>query len=311
MSDPISAASVYVPQAPSGDETRRRLSGKPPEAVAKEFEAILFAQVIGAMRKTIPESGMLEASASRKMLDGAFDQEVARSLAKKGGLGIAEQLVRQIERQQAARDAAAGITERSTAGAGPTVATTASAASARAGVAIAPARVGSLAPASAHVPLAPTHRASARGSVESEVSVTPVEGEISSPFGMRSDPFTGEERFHAGVDVAAPRGTAIRSVADGEVVFSGWRRGGEGRVVDVRHADGLVTSYAHAEKTLVRAGQHVVAGEVVATVGSSGRASGPHLHFAAARDGQAIDPSGILESRRPVTQILASAQGPT
>src|SRR5204862_5242659 len=117
----------------------------------------------------------------------------------------------------------------------------------------------------------------------------------SSPFGLRSDPFTGEPRFHAGVDVAAPRGAAIHAVADGEVVFSGWRHGGPGRVVEVRHADGLVTTYAHAERTLVRAGQHVVAGEVVATVGSSGRANGPHLHFAAARDGQAIDPSAFLE----------------
>lgn len=303
MGDAISAASVFVPQSPSGDETKRRLSGKSPEAVAKEFESILLAQVISAMRKTVPESGMLEASASRRMLDGAFDQEVARSLAAKGGLGIAEQIVGQIQRQQAARDAAAGVTERSTAGVGPSIATTASAASGRTGSPIAP--------ASGHAAIVPATRASATAAVESELAVTPVEGEISSPFGMRSDPFTGKERFHAGVDVAAPRGTAIRSVADGEVVFSGWRRGGEGRVVEVRHADGLVTSYAHAEKTLVRAGQHVVAGEVVATVGSSGRASGPHLHFGAARDGQAIDPSGILERSRPVATILASAQGPT
>ena len=86
MGDAISAASVFVPQTPSGDETRRRLSGKSPQAIAKEFEAIMLAQVIGAMRKTVPESGLLEASASRKMLDGAFDQEVARSLATKGGL---------------------------------------------------------------------------------------------------------------------------------------------------------------------------------------------------------------------------------
>lgn len=301
MSDPISAASVFVPQTPTGDETKRRLSGKSPEAVAKEFESILLAQVISAMRKTVPESGMLEASASRRMLDGAFDQEVARSLAAKGGLGIAEQIVGQIQREQARRDAAAGVTQRGAGTASATVATTRSTGSARVGAAVA----AGLAPSSAHAAIAPTTRTSATA------AVTPVEGEISSPFGMRSDPFTGEERFHAGVDVAAPRGTAIRSVADGEVVFSGWRRGGAGRVVEVRHADGLVTSYAHAEKTLVRAGQHVVAGEVVATVGSSGRASGPHLHFGATRDGQAIDPAGILERSRPVTTVLASVEEPT
>jgi murein DD-endopeptidase MepM/ murein hydrolase activator NlpD len=156
---------------------------------------------------------------------------------------------------------------------------------------------------------APTSQASSAAAIEPSATVLPVDGEISSPFGMRSDPFTGEQRFHAGVDVAAPRGTEIRAVADGEVIFSGWRRGGTGRVVEVRHADGLVTSYAHAERTLVRAGQHVVAGEALATVGSSGRASGPHLHFAASRDGQAIDPSGLLEQNRPVLGALASVAG--
>jgi murein DD-endopeptidase MepM/ murein hydrolase activator NlpD len=283
MSDPISAASVYVPTTPSGDETRRRLAGKPPLEVAKEFEAVLLAQVISAMRKTVPESGMLEASANRKMLDGAFDQEVARSLAAKGGLGIAEQIVGQIEREQG-KDAASGTSRV----VGPTAAVSASATTA-------PSTARAL---GASAPAGRTESSAAALSTENPV--LPVEGAISSPFGIRSDPFTGEQRFHAGVDVAAPRGTAIHAVADGEVVFAGWRRGGSGRVVEVRHADGLVTSYAHAERTLVRAGQHVVAGEVVATVGSSGRASGPHLHFAAARDGQAIDPSSLLERSQAV-----------
>jgi murein DD-endopeptidase MepM/ murein hydrolase activator NlpD len=203
------------------------------------------------------------------MLDGAFDHEVARSLAAKGGLGIAEQLVGEIEREQATRASAANA---------------------------APAQIAS---ASTATPTS-TH---ALAAVAVDGTVLPVVGEISSPFGLRADPFTGAPRFHAGVDVAAPRGTAIHAVADGEVVFSGWRRGGGGRVVEVRHADGLVTSYAHADRTLVRAGQHVVAGEVVATVGSSGRASGPHLHFAASRDGQPIDPSEILEPRHVLAAL--------
>jgi murein DD-endopeptidase MepM/ murein hydrolase activator NlpD len=298
MGDPISAASVFVPQTPSGDETRRRLSGKSPTDVAKEFEAVLLAQVISAMRKTIPDSGLMEASANRKMLDGAFDQEVARSLAAKGGLGIAEQIVGQIERQHPLGREHAGRAPSEPSSAetvAPLAATTrARGTSARA--------LGVTAPAS---------HTGAAAVIEPSATVLPVDGAISSPFGMRSDPFTGEQRFHAGVDVAAPRGTAIRAVADGEVVFSGWRRGGSGRVVEVRHADGLVTSYAHAERTLVRAGQHVVAGEALATVGSSGRASGPHLHFAASRDGQAIDPSGLLEQSRPLVGPLASVAGST
>jgi murein DD-endopeptidase MepM/ murein hydrolase activator NlpD len=293
MSDPVSAASIFVPQTPSGDETRRRLTGKPPLEVAREFEAVLLAQVIGAMRKTVPDSGLLEASADRKMLDGAFDQEVARSLAAKGGIGIAEQIVGQIERQQAARDAAQGTPSRVAGSVAARV--EASETVARAfGRSVAAAHSGSVAP-----------------TVGSQGAIVPVAGEITSPFGVRSDPFTGEPRFHAGVDLAAPRGTAIRAVAEGDVVFSGWRRGGGGRVVEVRHADGLVTSYAHAERTLVRAGQHIVAGEVLATIGSSGRASGPHLHFAATRDGQAIDPTGLLEQNQSVAAAPGQATGAT
>ncbi len=284
MGDAIAGAAVFVPQTPSGDETRRRLAGKSPTEVAKEFEAILLAQVISAMRKTVPESDLLEASANRKMLDGAFDQEVARSLAAKGGLGIAEQIVGQIRRQhpEAVASDTAGASQGSTASAVATARPLVLAASATQGGAAA---------------------------IDSSGAATPVAGEISSPFGMRNDPFTGEPRFHAGVDVAAPRGSEIRAVADGEVVFSGWRPGGSGRVVEVRHANGLVTSYAHAERTLVRAGQYVVAGEVVATVGSSGRASGPHLHFAASRDGQAVDPMSFLEHPGAVLRVASSAAG--
>jgi murein DD-endopeptidase MepM/ murein hydrolase activator NlpD len=146
----------------------------------------------------------------------------------------------------------------------------------------------------------------ARADGAAALATKAVAGAVSSPFGMRVDPITGEERFHAGVDVAAPRGTEIRAVAAGEVVFSGWRPGGAGRVVEVRHADGLVTSYAHAERTLVRAGQHVDAGTALATVGSSGRATGPHLHFAATRNGQAIDPAALLEQARPVSATARS-----
>jgi murein DD-endopeptidase MepM/ murein hydrolase activator NlpD len=305
MGDSISAAAVFVPQTPSGDETRRRLSGKSPMEVAKEFEAVLLAQVISAMRKTVPESGLVEASANRKMLDGAFDQEVARSLAAKGGLGIAEQIVGQIERQNG-RAGGTGTQTASAAGAGVAPAETAARA-----LSATTARALNPTTARALDATAASTRTRSAATVEPSATLLPVEGAISSPFGMRSDPFTGEPRFHAGVDVVAPRGTEIRAVADGEVVFSGWRPGGSGRIVEVRHADGLVTSYAHAERTLVRAGQHVVAGEALATVGSSGRASGPHLHFAAVRDGQAIDPSGLLEQSRPVLGPLASVAGPT
>jgi len=290
VSDPISAA-AYVPTGPSGDEVQRKLAGQPPIVVAREFESVLLTQLITAMRKTIPESGMLEASANRKMLDGAFDHEVAESLAANGGLGIAEQIVAQIQRQEHGRV--------------PAPASRVAAHADAASVGASPTAAGPAARGNAVAWAASTAASTASGGV-----VTPVDGAVSSGFGMRTDPFTGEPRFHAGVDLAAPRGAAIRTVADGEVVYSGWRHG-EGRVVEVQHAGGLVTSYAHAQRTLVAAGQHVVAGEVVATVGSSGRASGPHLHFAATRHGQVIDPTGLLRSAEGGAPAVAQSSDAT
>jgi murein DD-endopeptidase MepM/ murein hydrolase activator NlpD len=141
-------------------------------------------------------------------------------------------------------------------------------------------------------------RAPAGATAAGAAAILPVAGRLTSGFGARPDPFTGEARFHGGVDLAAPRGTPVRAVAAGEVVFAG-RRGRAGNVVEVRHPGGLTTTYAHLERAAVAAGQKVDAGEVLATVGASGRATGPHLHFAAAIDGQPIDPAELFVGAGP------------
>jgi murein DD-endopeptidase MepM/ murein hydrolase activator NlpD len=122
---------------------------------------------------------------------------------------------------------------------------------------------------------------------------------VTSGFGVRRDPITGTRAFHRGIDVAAPRGSAIHAVASGEVTFSG-RRGRAGNVVEVRDGD-IVSTYAHVARALVHAGQKVAAGDVLATIGSTGRTTGPHVHFAVTRDGQAVDPAAILESTATAT----------
>ena len=262
------APELALPAAPSGIEEQRRLRGKPPLAVAREFEAILLAQMLGAMRQTVPSSGLLQAASAHRVLDGAFDQEVARSLVARADFGIARQLAAQLERHGGARPEGAGVSP------------------AAAGLAAAPMRAGRAGITSAGPPPA------AGGQPEAAV-VPPVEGRVTSGFGVRRDPITGTPQFHAGVDVAARRGARVRAVASGKVIFTG-RRGGAGNVVEVQHASNLVTSYAHVARTLVHAGQKVAAGDVLATVGSSGRATGPHLHFAVKRGGQAIDPARVL-----------------
>jgi len=112
----------------------------------------------------------------------------------------------------------------------------------------------------------------------------PVEGRISSDFGTRRG-----HRNHKGVDIAAPRGTPIKASAEGEVVFAGWSRG-YGKTVLIKHQDGLYTRYAHADKILVSHGDSVQSGQQIATVGSTGRATGPHLHFEVLIGNQRINP---------------------
>lgn len=132
-------------------------------------------------------------------------------------------------------------------------------------------------------------------------------GYISSPYGYRIHPIRKTRQFHAGVDFAAKRGSPILAVADGVVDFSGWRKG-YGRVIDIRHANGLVTRYAHNDANLVQVGQRVRKGEQIGKIGSSGLATGAHLHFEVLRDGKTQDPLTYLDSTpRPTT--LAAVPG--
>jgi murein DD-endopeptidase MepM/ murein hydrolase activator NlpD len=112
----------------------------------------------------------------------------------------------------------------------------------------------------------------------------PVSGTINSGFGPRG------ATFHDGVDVSASEGTPIRAIEKGEVIYSDQLKG-YGNIVIVRHADGIVSVYAHNQANLVREGQMVSRGEVVATVGSTGRVTGPHLHFEIRKNNTAQDPS--------------------
>lgn len=114
-----------------------------------------------------------------------------------------------------------------------------------------------------------------------------------SSFGNRIDPFNGRLAFHSGVDYAAPKGTPILASAGGEVVFSGYRPF-YGNTVEIDHGGGLVTRYAHASKLLVKVGQVVMPGQEIAKVGSTGRSTGPHLHFEILKDGYTTDPARYI-----------------
>lgn len=126
----------------------------------------------------------------------------------------------------------------------------------------------------------------------------PVDGTKTSDFGMRSDPFTGEQRLHAGMDVAAPGGTPIWAAAAGTVINAGWNDGGYGNFTCLSHGtfegQGLSTCYAHQSEILVSAGASVAAGDVIGRVGTTGNSTGDHLHFEVRRDGSPTDPAPWL-----------------
>ncbi len=126
-------------------------------------------------------------------------------------------------------------------------------------------------------------------------SLLPVTGQrISSGFGKRRDPFTRRWAQHSGIDIPAPRGTPIVASAGGRVRFAGYRAA-YGNTVEIDHGNGLATRYAHAAKLNVRRGDLVLPGQAIATVGSTGRSTGAHLHFEVLRNGVAVEPRTYLD----------------
>jgi murein DD-endopeptidase MepM/ murein hydrolase activator NlpD len=125
----------------------------------------------------------------------------------------------------------------------------------------------------------------------------PVVGEVefTSGFGIRSDPFLGRPAMHTGLDFRAASGDPVRATANGKVVSSGWA-GGYGRMVEIDHGNGLSTRYGHLSEIGVKVGDPIKIGQVIGAVGSTGRSTGPHLHYETRIDGEAVDPQKFLRA---------------
>ncbi|MDH6258946.1 M23 family metallopeptidase [Bradyrhizobium sp. BR13661] len=125
----------------------------------------------------------------------------------------------------------------------------------------------------------------------------PVVGEVefTSGFGVRSDPFLGRPAMHTGLDFRAATGDPARVTANGKVVSAGWS-GGYGRMVEIDHGNGLSTRYGHLSEINVKVGEIVRIGQVIGLVGSTGRSTGPHLHYETRIDGEAVDPQKFLRA---------------
>lgn len=116
---------------------------------------------------------------------------------------------------------------------------------------------------------------------------------ISSPFGYRIHPISGKRSMHYGVDIAAPQGTLVHAIADGEVIMA-TGNGSAGNEIRIRHKNGMVTRNLHMSKRTVKKGDKVKRGQVIGTVGSTGRSTGPHLHFEISINGKTINPMSII-----------------
>lgn len=126
---------------------------------------------------------------------------------------------------------------------------------------------------------------------------------ISSLFGNRTDPFNRRTAFHAGIDFRAGTGTPIKATGSG-VVTKASRNGGYGLMVIIDHGNGLTTRYAHMSRIMVKVGQTITKGKTIGKVGSTGRSTGPHLHYELRRNGKAINPSSFIKAGKKLAQIL-------
>lgn len=138
----------------------------------------------------------------------------------------------------------------------------------------------------------PTHAGPSGGKL-----VTPVSGQVTYGFGYRVHPIYKRRLFHKGIDIAAPTGTLVRAAAAGRVLRAG-PCGTYGRIVELDHAGGLTTLYAHCSRVLVKPGDMVRVGQKIAEVGSTGLSTGPHLHFEVSVGGKPVDPFAYLEGGR-------------
>lgn len=123
---------------------------------------------------------------------------------------------------------------------------------------------------------------------------SPVVGNVTSYFGKRSSPFNGRPDFHAGVDISIDRSTPVKAVADGIVIMSGYK-GAYGKVIVVDHGNGFETLYGHLSQISARPGEKVCRGEIIGNVGSTGRSTGPHLHYEVRKNGEPQNPIPYLE----------------
>jgi murein DD-endopeptidase MepM/ murein hydrolase activator NlpD len=263
---PLARAQAEAPRAPAADDAE----------AARQFEAYLVGFMATQMRSTVKGGPFAEGAAA--MFADLFDQEIGKRVADSGGFGLKDSIARGLSGvgQAGGATGAGGV-----------------------GGTAAPARIRGVLPGSqparAVAAAPPAHEHDAAHAVKALTQG--VIGRLTSGFGVRANPMGAGTESHPGMDLGAASGTAIKAVRDGTVRFSG-PRGGYGNIVILDHGDGTETRYAHCSRLDVAEGATVKAGEVIAAVGSTGRSTGPHLHFEVRVKGAPVDPSSWITAWR-------------
>jgi len=295
------------------------------KAVAREMESLFAYEMIKAMRSASDTSATGKNGLGGEMYGALFDMELARLMSSRG-LGLQEMILKGMgktaypdqnnEKASSTEDVADPSSEvlplnspkwyalPTSAGAGNA---SGSKNSANDGPATVPPVVPVVAEAEPTAPVEKTQLSppgftslipdtsgkTAPTSYEEWLSPIRNGGRISSPYGYRKDPFVGTKKFHYGIDITASTGTEVFPARSGEVTFSGYRKG-YGNIIEIDHGEGLVTRYAHNRVNRVVAGDRVSQDTIIAEVGSTGRSTGPHLHFEVRHDGRKVSPQMIF-----------------
>ena len=246
--------------------------------LAAQFESMLMLEMIKQMRKSLLDESSDEEGLGKETYSSTIDQELALHLAKAGGMGLTSSMVEAWERQQTAV-APGSLT---TPAVVQPVATAPVAASTVVSSAVSAIRQAA--------PIAQLHDDGADSTLSLEMPAR-----VSSGYGWRADPLQGRSRFHGGIDLAAKYGTTVPAAASGTVVTAE-AQGSYGLTVVLRHPDGFESRYAHLASLDVTAGDTVAQGQQVGRVGSTGRSTGPHLHFEVTQAGRRVDPEQFVRN---------------
>lgn len=262
-------AQAAVPRAVEGRQGLK-------EAVS-EFESLFINQMLKSMRDTIGKSELFHGGNAEEIYTSMLDTELSKNMARSGGIGLSEMLLRQFSN---GADGAALPAQAPPPGEAAPIE--------------APVRAREASVPSMQEPVAAVPVKEALKVPEPYKYSFPVRElkRISSGFGERKDPLTGANRFHHGLDIAANAGTPVYPASKGTVIFSGVK-GGYGNMVEILHDDGLITRYGHNAGNAVKEGDVVTPEQAIAFVGSTGRSTGPHLHFEVLKDGKALDPESL------------------